>query len=360
MNIGINCCHLSDRIDGARTRIIEIYSSLIPKRKNDIFIFFIPKNLNLKKFKENLDYKNVLFHRINIRSNNIFKRFFLGFYYWGKMFDIYKIDYFDHSYLPLFIFKKKLTKIILTIHDLRYLKDWKDNFLRFMVFRIVMKLSLYNCSKVITVSNTIKKELSNFYKKKIYVIYNFIKTFKKKKIKKNMNNFIFSIGHAEKRKNLENLIRAFVLVKSKNYSGNLIICTNNGNNLMRINQLVKNNPYSDSIKLLINKNNLFVKNLYENCELFILPSYYEGFGIPIIEAAIFNKPILTSNLKVFKEVTLGRSKYFDPSDPTDISAKINLILNNKVEKKKLEKNSILIQKKFNEKKIIKKFSNLFK
>ena len=44
MNIGINCCHLSDRIDGARTRIIQIYSSLIKMRKDDMFIFFVPKD----------------------------------------------------------------------------------------------------------------------------------------------------------------------------------------------------------------------------------------------------------------------------------------------------------------------------
>jgi len=151
-----------------------------------------------------------------------------------------------------------------------------------------------------------------------------------------------------------------VLVKSKNYSGDLIICTNNGESMKEINKLLKKNPYSDSIKILINKNNLFVKKLYEKCQLFILPSFYEGFGIPIIEAAQFNKPILTSNIKVFKEITLGRSIYFDPGDPKDISEKINLILNNKIKKNRLKNNSILINKKFNEKKIIKKFSNLFK
>lgn len=361
MNIGINCCHLSDRIDGARTRIIQIYSSLIQMRKDDMFIFFVPKDLNLVQFKKDLNFKNVQFHTVNIFSYNIFKRFSLGIKYWGKMFDKYQIKYFDHSYLPLLILRKKTTIILLTIHDLRYLKDWKNYLFRFLVYRFVLKISFNNCNKLITVSKSVKNELSKFYDKKIHVIYNFIKKPKIINIlKKKKKNFIFTIGHAEKRKNLENLIKAFVKVKSKNYNGDLIICTNYGESYAQITKLVNENPYKDSIKLLINKNNSYVKNLYRECELFVLPSYYEGFGIPILEAATFNKAIITSNIKVFREITFNKCKYFNPYNPKDISTKILLVLNNKKEKKNLLSNSILITKHFSEKKEVKKFSNLLK
>ena len=107
MNIGINCCHLSDTNDGAKTRIVNIYSVLIKLRKKDNFIFFVPKNLNLKIFSKNLNFKNVKFIKLNLLSTQIFQRFFLGFFYWPDVLKKLKIDYFDHSYLPLLIFGKK-------------------------------------------------------------------------------------------------------------------------------------------------------------------------------------------------------------------------------------------------------------
>ena len=69
MNIGVNCCHISDKTDGAKTRLINFYSRLVKKKRRFKFIFFVPKNLNIKDFKKNLNSKNVQFHIINIYIN---------------------------------------------------------------------------------------------------------------------------------------------------------------------------------------------------------------------------------------------------------------------------------------------------
>ena len=360
MNIGINCCHLSDTNDGAKTRIVNIYSVLIKLRKKDNFIFFVPKNLNLKIFSKNLNFKNVKFIKLDILSTQIFQRFFLGFFYWPEALKNLKIHYFDHSYLPLLIFGKKKSKIILTIHDLRYLNYWKNDFWRFLIFRSVLYISLKNCDKLITVSNTVKSKLSIFYRKPINLIFNFINTESKKKHITKSKQFIFSIGHFEKRKNFENLIKAFTIVKSNGYKGDLILCTNQGRNFDKIKKLIIDNPYSNNIKLHKNKNDEFVKKLYQSTELFVMPSIYEGFGIPILEAARYQKPILLSNIKVFKEITLNKSIYFNPYDISDISRKIVYVLQNYKEQKRLKNITKLVNKKYSGDKIIKKFSKLIK
>ena len=138
------------------------------------------------------------------------------------------------------------------------------------------------------------------------------------------------------------------------------MCTNQGRNFDKIKKLIIDNPYSNNIKLHKNKNDEFVKKLYQSTELFVMPSIYEGFGIPILEAARYQKPILLSNIKVFKEITLNKSIYFNPHDISDISRKIVYVLQNYKEQKRLKNISELVNKKYSGEKIIKKFSKLIK
>ena len=335
MNIGVNCCHISDKTDGAKTRLINFYSRLVKKKRRFKFIFFVKKNLNIKDFKKNLNSKNVQFHIINIYSYQFIKRFLLGIITWSYFFKKYDLDYFDQSYLPLFTLFKGKTKIILTIHDLRYLYFSLDFFYRYLVYKPVLRVGINFSDILITVSKNIKNDLKKITNKKIIVISNFInkKKIKFKKINSFKNKFIFSIGHSEKRKNLENLIKAFVYVKLNGYRGNLVICTNQGSELKKLEKIKFDHPYTNSIKILKNQNDQSVSRLYKYCELFVLPSLYEGFGIPILEAASHKKVILLSSIPVFKEITFNNLNYFNPNSPKKISAKIIDLLGDENKKK---------------------------
>ena len=61
---------------------------------------------------------------------------------------------------------------------------------------------------------------------------------------------------------------------------------------------------------------------YKHAQALIHPSLSEGFGLPIIEAAYFNLPIIASNIPVFQELLKGRYVSFNPHDTTDIQNKI--------------------------------------
>lgn len=60
----------------------------------------------------------------------------------------------------------------------------------------------------------------------------------------------------------------------------------------------------------------------------IFPSFSEGFGIPIVEGALFGRPVICSNLRVFHEVTRMQALYFDPNNPEELAARINELLAN--------------------------------
>ena len=362
MIIGVNCCHLSDKTDGAKTRLVNFYSLLTKIRAKTKFVFFVPKNLDLRQFKKEFNSQNVIYHKINIYSYDVIKRFLLGFFFWPMMFKKYELDFFDQSYLPLFAFFKGKTKIVLTIHDLRYLYFSLDFFYRYIIFKPVVKFGIFFSDILITVSKHIKKDLEKITKKKIIVISNFIdnKKFESKNKKILNSKFIFSIGHSEKRKNLDNLIKSFMYIKLNGYKGNLVICTNQGSDYEKLENLKSDHPYSANIKLLKNQTNQAVFEFYRNCELFVLPSLYEGFGIPILEASYHKKLIILSSIPVFKEITFNKLNYFDPKNPKKISEKIILILENKTRQKELRQLTSKVNKFYSPKKIVNQFNKLFR
>lgn len=65
-----------------------------------------------------------------------------------------------------------------------------------------------------------------------------------------------------------------------------------------------------------------LKNFYANATLFLFPSKYEGFGIPIIEAMKFNLPIIASKIASIPEVAGDCITYFDPYDEYDLTVKL--------------------------------------
>ncbi|WP_248446465.1 glycosyltransferase [Sinorhizobium meliloti] len=67
-------------------------------------------------------------------------------------------------------------------------------------------------------------------------------------------------------------------------------------------------------------------DLLSACEAFIFPSFSEGFGIPIIEAALFGAPIICSDIPVFREVTNGLASFFNPSSADELVERINVFL----------------------------------
>jgi glycosyltransferase involved in cell wall biosynthesis len=69
--------------------------------------------------------------------------------------------------------------------------------------------------------------------------------------------------------------------------------------------------------------------VWEGCSFLIFPSLYEGFGIPVLEAMQFGKPVLCSHVTSLPEVAGDAALYFDPEKPRDIVRCIEKIVENK-------------------------------
>lgn len=144
-------------------------------------------------------------------------------------------------------------------------------------------------------------------------------------------NYIFCIGALDFRKNIEGLIKAFILLPNKENLQLVIIVS--------ATQSVANNfqaLYKEKYKLKENELILIsyvsddtLLTLYNTCSIFVLPSLHEGFGLPIIEAMACGAPTIASNSSSMPEAIGCPEALFNPKDPQSIANKIFEVLSNK-------------------------------
>ena len=109
--------------------------------------------------------------------------------------------------------------------------------------------------------------------------------------------FIFSVGTIEPRKNLMNLMRAFHRLRSKGkFTGKLVVAGMKGWLTENIDALVKKLGLTKHIAFLGFLSDRELRYLYNKAEVFAFPSFYEGFGFPIVEAFGCQVPVVTSNV----------------------------------------------------------------
>ena len=77
--------------------------------------------------------------------------------------------------------------------------------------------------------------------------------------------------------------------------------------------------------------------LYAEAAAFVMPSFYEGFGLPILEAMSYGTPVACSDIPVFREVSGGHAEFFDPSDALSIADGLERVLSNPVDSPVLQR-----------------------
>jgi|TARA_R100001015_G_C4634956_1_gene202864 hypothetical protein len=92
----------------------------------------------------------------------------------------------------------------------------------------------------------------------------------------------------------------------------------------RIEEEITSLNLNDKVIILSDLSSKDVAWLYTHCCYVVLPTLYEGFCMPAVEALSFKKTLICSDLEILKEVTSGNAFYFDPEDVADISCKMRL------------------------------------
>jgi glycosyltransferase involved in cell wall biosynthesis len=242
-------------------------------------------------------------------------------------YDIYHQTHYNTSLFP---FIRKNKKIVVCMHDLNYFVCphlFHDN-IRLRHIMKEQKKSALIADRIIAVSNNTKKDLIEQFgidDKKITVIYHGIDKEREKNdgIRIIQQPYILFVGTRYTYKNFHGFVEAFSLIASR-YRDLHFVCTGRSftvNELTMLNKLgLQNRVHS------ISATEMQMAQLYHDAEMFVYPSFYEGFGIPLLEAMLYDCPVVCSNASCFPEVAGEAAQYFNPSSPEDMANAMQKVL----------------------------------
>ncbi|MBD1999472.1 glycosyltransferase family 4 protein [Leptolyngbya sp. FACHB-541] len=132
--------------------------------------------------------------------------------------------------------------------------------------------------------------------------------------------YILFVSTIEPRKNINVLIGAFNLLKQKHkIEHHLILIGQKGWHYKPIFAEIERSPWNHCIHHLNYLSDELVALFYSKADVFVYPSHYEGFGLPVLEAMTLETPVITSNTSSLPEVAGDAALLVDPNDVADIA-----------------------------------------
>lgn len=260
--------------------------------------------------------------------------------------------------------------LVVTIHDLIFLKHKEQYpFADRQIYKLKTKYAAKHADKIIAVSNETKNDLIEMYgveEERIEVICPLVdSTFQKSEIenqKSDLNlqeKYILNVGSFFSRKNQRTLIEAFDLIKNK-VEEDLILVGGTGNMKSEIEALIVNKNLQSRVKILSNVSNEDLPSIYKAASVFVFPSLFEGFGMPIVEALFSKVPAITTKGGCFEEAGGKDSLYINPNSAEEIADAILKVLNNEMLKTRMIENGFAHAQTMTGKIIAEKAMNVYK
>ncbi|WP_345988658.1 glycosyltransferase family 1 protein [Chryseobacterium sp. Chry.R1] len=270
--------------------------------------------------------------------------------------------------LPLKWDKKPIKKVV-TIHDLIFVRyPQYYSFFDRKIHLWKFKKAAQSADKIIAISEQTKNDIIQYLKvpeNKIKVIYqgchkafkeqqpeDLIKATKEKF--KLPERFILNVGTIEERKNLLNVLKAI------NGTGiPLVVIGRKTGYYKKLETFIRKNKLENQVHFLegVSMDELAV--IYKFADIFIYPSLFEGFGIPVIEALFSKTVAITSNISSLPEAGGKNSVYINPENHLDIQSKIQFLWDNQAERKRRADLGFEFVQKFNDEPIAQELMNLY-
>ncbi len=245
--------------------------------------------------------------------------------------------------IPMGISKTRIRTVV-TIHDLiqlRYPEQYKPIDVR--IYNAKTRYACTHADKIIAVSEQTKKDIIHYYKipeDKISVCYqscnclfdSVVNQSEKELLKEKYGlpaQYFLYVGSVIERKNLLSICKAMLLLKDE-LDIPLVVIGEGGKYKEQVRSYLKQNNIEHKLIFLSEtaasgssaayKCSSDFPAIYQSATALIYPSFFEGFGIPVLEALYSRLPVITSNVSSLTEIAGGHAYYVDPASAAEIAA----------------------------------------
>ena len=224
---------------------------------------------------------------------------------------------------------------VMTIHDLTFIKYPEYVPLIVKTYTERIKRCLKWTDLIITMAETTKEDIVHYLQvnpHKIWVIPLASRYTVQENLKTSPTDdqpYILFVGTFEPRKNIKTLVLAFDYLKKKfDLPHRLVLIGKKGWGYESILKCIENSAYKKDIYHLNYLADELVAQFYQHAEVFVYPSFYEGFGLPVLEAMNLGTPVITSNVSSLPEVVDSAAITINPQDFIELAEAIFKVLSN--------------------------------
>jgi alpha-1,3-rhamnosyl/mannosyltransferase len=228
-------------------------------------------------------------------------------------------------------------RVVVTIHDIIHLlyPEFLPSRLAFFYAQRMIRRSLSRSDRIIAVSRNTRADLGQFFEvdsRKIEVVYNgvddaFRRRLEPEELDRALRGlelprpYVLFVGNpAKPHKNLDNVIQAYARARELLAFDAPLVCVGDRSSAeFKIRQRAEQLGVGDRVLLLGHVAEEALPAIYQGATLFLYPTLYEGFGLPVVEAMASGVPVITSNTSSLKEIAEGYAHLVDPLDTEAIA-----------------------------------------
>lgn len=227
-------------------------------------------------------------------------------------------------------------RAVVTIHDIIHLlyPEFLPNPLAFLYAQRMIRRSLTRGDRIIAVSQNTKTDLMNYFRvdgRKIRVIYSGVTPrFRHRLQPAEIDGwlqqygierpYLLFVGNPKPHKNLDNVVKAFArALELQPFDADLVCVGDRSGMEFKVRQRAEQLGISERLHLVGHVPDEALPALYQAATLFVFPTLYEGFGLPVVEAMASGVAVVTSNTSALKEIAEGYGHLVNPLDVDEMA-----------------------------------------
>lgn len=221
--------------------------------------------------------------------------------------------------------------VVVTIHDIIHLlyPEFLPSNLAFLYAQRMIRRSLIRGDRIVAVSQNTKSDLMQHFDvdgRKIQVVYNGVEDAFRRKLPTEEKDrwlrslgleppYLLFVGNPKPHKNLDTVVQAYARAREiAHFDAPLVCVGSRQGSEFKIRQRAAHLGIAGHVRLLGHVAQEALPAVYQGATLFLYPTLYEGFGLPVVEAMASGVPVITSNTSALKEVAEGYAHLVDPLD----------------------------------------------